>query len=65
VTRSLTVPFFDARTVRGETVTRFAALDVEPCGLALEPEGEPLVPISPGPLKPRGGAAVVNDHVRF
>src|SRR6185312_7844216 len=65
VTRSLTAPFFDARTVRGETVRPFAALEVDPCGLALEPEGEPLVPTSPGPLKPGGGAAVVNDQVRF
>ena len=31
VTRSLTVPFLDARTVRGETDRRLAALDVDPC----------------------------------
>ena len=66
VTRSLTVPFFDARTVRGETERRFAALDVDPCWLdrSPSPDCEPLVPTSPGPLKPGGGAAVVNDHVR-
>ena len=65
VTRSLTVPVFDARTVRGETERRFAALlDVDPCWLGLEPGGELLVPTSPGPLKPGGGAAVVNDQVR-